>query len=141
MLADYDESRGVRTVGSGHGRHPEIIERQEVMDIQEIIYEEGTQEKAFREKGSRGKKNKKTESQQKVTYDGIRKDPEIHLLIEKGNEMLGILGYTEHSVKHAAKVAETAAGILKDLGYGSHEMELAKDRRLYARHRQQHQPP
>lgn len=64
------------------------------MDIQEIIYEEGTQEKEFREKGSRGKKNKKTASQQKVTYDGIRKDPEIHLLIEKGNEMLGILGYT-----------------------------------------------
>ena len=61
------------------------------MDIQEIIYEEGTQEKEFREKGSRGKKNKKTENQQKVTYDGIRKDPEIHLLIEKGNEMLGIL--------------------------------------------------
>lgn len=46
-------------------------------------------------------------------------------MIEKGNEILGVLGYTEHSKKHAAKVAETAAKILKDLGYGSHEMELA----------------
>lgn len=96
------------------------------MDIQEIIYEEGTQEKAFREKGSRGKKNKKTESQQKVTYDGIRKDPEIHLLIEKGNEMLGILGYTEHSVKHAAKVAKASGDILKKLGYGKRIIELSR---------------
>ena len=96
------------------------------MDIQEIIYEEGTQEKEFREKGSRGKKNKKTESQQKVTYDGIRKDPEIHLLIEKGNEMLGILGYTEHSVKHAAKVAKASGDILKKLGYGKRVIELSR---------------
>ena len=61
-----------------------------------------------------------------VTYKDIRGNKEINQLIEKGNEILGVLGYTEHSKKHAAKVAETAAGILKDLGYGSHEMELAR---------------
>lgn len=33
----------------------------------------------------------------------IRKDREINLLIEKGNEVLRELGYTEHSRKHAAK--------------------------------------
>ena len=38
----------------------------------------------------------------------IRKDREINLLIEKGNEVLRELGYTEHSRKHAAKAAETA---------------------------------
>ena len=61
-----------------------------------------------------------------VTYKDIRGNKEINQLIEKGNEILGVLGYTEHSKKHAAKVAETAAKILKDLGYGSHEMELAR---------------
>ena len=35
----------------------------------------------------------------------IRKDKEINLLIEKGNEVLRELGYTEHSRKHAAKAA------------------------------------
>ena len=61
-----------------------------------------------------------------ITYKEIRGNKEINLLIEKGNEILGVLGYTEHSKKHAAKVAETAARILKELGYGSHEMELAR---------------
>ena len=44
----------------------------------------------------------------------IRKDREINLLIEKGNEVLRELGYTEHSRKHAAKEAETAGMILKE---------------------------
>ena len=35
-------------------------------------------------------------------------------------------GYTEHSKKHAAKTAETAGRILKELGYGKHKIELAK---------------
>ena len=51
-----------------------------------------------------------------VTYKDIRGNKEINQLIEKGNEILGVLGYTEHSKKHAAKVAETAAKILKDIG-------------------------
>ena len=40
--------------------------------------------------------------------------------------MLQELGYTEHSRKHAAKVAETAGKILKDLGYGEREIELSR---------------
>ena len=56
----------------------------------------------------------------------IRKDREINLLIEKGNEVLRELGYTEHSRKHAAKAAETAGMILKELGYKKRNIELAK---------------
>lgn len=56
----------------------------------------------------------------------IRKDREINLLIEKGNEVLRELGYTEHSRKHAAKAAETAGMILKELGYKKRTIELAK---------------
>ena len=45
---------------------------------------------------------------EEITYKAIKKNEEINLLIEKGNDMLGVLGYTEHSIKHGAKVAETA---------------------------------
>ena len=62
----------------------------------------------------------------KTDYKQIRTNEEINLLIEKGNDTLKELGYTEHSKKHAAKTAETAGRILKELGYGKHKIELAK---------------
>lgn len=62
----------------------------------------------------------------RVDYRQIRKNEEINLLIEKGNEILNELGYTEHSRKHASKVAETAGRILKELGYGKRKIELAR---------------
>ncbi len=61
-----------------------------------------------------------------ITYALIKGNREINLLIEKGNQVLRELGYTEHSRKHAAKTAETAAMILKELGYGRHKVELAR---------------
>lgn len=86
-------------------------------------------------KNGKNKKKKKltesvtgiTESEKNiVTFEKIRKDREINLLIEKGNEMLGILGYTEHSRRHAAKVAEQAGDILKKLGYEKRMIELCR---------------
>ena len=65
-------------------------------------------------------------SSMKMDYRQICKNEEISLLIEKGNEILHELGYTEHSRKHAMKVAETAGKILKELGYGKRKIELAK---------------
>ena len=62
----------------------------------------------------------------KTDYQQIRENEEIALLIEKGNETLKELGFTEHSKKHAAKVSDTAGKILKELGYGKHKIELAK---------------
>lgn len=61
-----------------------------------------------------------------ITYKKVKENEEINLLIEKGNEVLDVLGFTEHSRKHAAKVAETAGKILKDLGYGPKEIRLSK---------------
>ena len=37
-----------------------------------------------------------------------------------------MMGFTDHSEIHAAKVAETAATILQKLGYSERECELAK---------------
>lgn len=61
-----------------------------------------------------------------VTYKSIKASEEINIYIEQGNDMLGVLGYTEHSKGHATKVAETAGRILADLGYSEREVELAK---------------
>ncbi len=62
----------------------------------------------------------------KTDYKQIRINEEINLLIEKGNTTLNELGFTEHSKKHAAKVAETAGRRQKELGYGKHKIELAR---------------
>lgn len=62
----------------------------------------------------------------KVTYKQVKTNEEINLYIEKGNEMLRVLGYTDHSKAHAAKVAETAGMILKELNYSKEEIELVK---------------
>ena len=62
----------------------------------------------------------------KADYKQIKTNEEINLLIEKGNAILYELGYTEHSKKHASKVAETAGKILKELGYGKYKIELGK---------------
>lgn len=61
-----------------------------------------------------------------VKYKEIKNNKMIDELIAAGNHALGVLGYTDHSKAHAAKVAETAGKILKELGYDDHLVELAK---------------
>ena len=62
----------------------------------------------------------------KPDFKAIQEDKEISLLIEKGNEVLKALGYTEHSRRHAAKVSQTAGEILEKLGYKDKQIELAR---------------
>ena len=64
--------------------------------------------------------------EKELTYKQIRKNQEINILLERGNEVLGSLGYTDHSAAHAAKVADTAGQILEKLGYSSREAELSR---------------
>lgn len=61
-----------------------------------------------------------------MTYEEIKKNPEVRALLEKGNANLGVLGFTDHSMAHCVLVAERAAQILRLLGYSDHEQELAK---------------
>ena len=61
-----------------------------------------------------------------ITYKDIQKNKEINVMIEQGNQVLKTLGYTEHSKKHALKVAEYAAEILKITGADAHQIELAQ---------------
>ena len=61
-----------------------------------------------------------------MTYEEIRNNEEVCALLEKGNQNLGVLGFTDHSEAHCALVAERAAYILRKLGYSAHEEELVK---------------
>ena len=61
-----------------------------------------------------------------ITYEMLRQSPEIRTYISRADESLCALGYTEHSFAHVTRVSETAAYILRELGYDPHEIELAK---------------
>lgn len=61
-----------------------------------------------------------------MTFEEIRRNEEIRAYMEKGNENLGVMGFTEHAMAHAMRAVHTAAGILEKLGYGAREIELAK---------------
>ena len=61
-----------------------------------------------------------------MTYEQITHHPEVLALLGRGNEDLGVLGYTDHSAAHCTLVAERAGYILRKLGYSEREAELAK---------------
>ena len=65
-------------------------------------------------------------NQEKLTYKMIKDSKFINAFIEKGNDNLGVIGYTEHSRKHATRVAEISGAILQTLGYDRHLVELAR---------------
>ena len=60
------------------------------------------------------------------SYENLRKDSEIISYVEAANNVLGEIGYTEHGMAHVVKTGEDASRILKALGYGERECELAK---------------
>lgn len=62
----------------------------------------------------------------KVTYQDVINDEAVKTYIQKADETLIALGYTEHSFPHVKKVAELAAEILLTLGYSEREAELAR---------------
>ncbi|MGN1231268.1 MAG: HD domain-containing protein [Anaerotignum sp.] len=59
-----------------------------------------------------------------ITYEQIKQNQDIRTYIQKADESLAALGYTEHSFAHVTKVAETVKYILETLGYSQHEVEL-----------------
>lgn len=61
-----------------------------------------------------------------MTYKEIRKHKEVLAYLKRGNDNLGVMGFTDHSEIHCTMVAERAAKILKKLGYSEHDIEIAK---------------
>ena len=61
-----------------------------------------------------------------MTFEEIKKNKEVCELMKKGDENLGVLGFTDHSKAHCTLVAERAGHILEKLGYPAHDIELVK---------------
>ena len=61
-----------------------------------------------------------------MKYQEIKKNEEVRAYLKKGNDNLGVLGYTDHSEVHCTVVAERAGLILKKLEYPEETIELAK---------------
>ncbi|MGE5541529.1 MAG: HD domain-containing protein [Bacillota bacterium] len=60
-----------------------------------------------------------------VSLEMVRKVPEVEIYINKGNDHLGAIGYTEHGPRHASLVANIAHNVLARLGFPQREAELA----------------
>ena len=60
-----------------------------------------------------------------VTLEQVRHDARVRSYIEKADESLIALGFTEHSFQHVAKVAAVASSLLRRLGYEERTCELA----------------
>jgi metal-dependent HD superfamily phosphatase/phosphodiesterase len=61
-----------------------------------------------------------------ITYEDIRNNEEIKTYIQKADQSLAALGYTEHSFAHVGMVAENCGYILETLGFEPREVELAR---------------
>lgn len=61
----------------------------------------------------------------KLTFEEIRKNPDVKIFLEKVDKYLETLGYTEHGSRHAWIVSNTAKNILLQLGYSKEGAELA----------------
>ncbi|WMJ88582.1 HD domain-containing protein [Anaerocolumna sp. MB42-C2] len=61
-----------------------------------------------------------------ITYNEIKKNRQIKTYIQKADESLIALGYTEHSFAHVGIVAEMAKYILTTMGYPERTIELAQ---------------
>ena len=61
-----------------------------------------------------------------ITFEQVKNNHDIKVYIQKADEALIALGYTEHSFAHMTKVSRDARDILLTLGYPEREAELAQ---------------
>ena len=61
-----------------------------------------------------------------ITYRDIQANERIRTYIQKADESLIALGFTEHSFAHVGLVAANSKYILETLGYSQREVELAQ---------------
>ena len=61
-----------------------------------------------------------------LTFEQVQNNPAIRTYIQRADESLIALGFTEHSFAHVGMVAHNAAYILETLGYPQRTVEVAK---------------
>lgn len=62
---------------------------------------------------------------ERVTLDQVRADHTVQVTLEYANTVLGVMGYTEHGLRHGGITGHLAQQVLTDLGYPPREAELA----------------
>lgn len=61
-----------------------------------------------------------------LNLEQLKQNAKVKLYIEGADKYLEAIGYTEHNVRHAAKVSDFAGYILKELQYPEKDVLLAK---------------
>lgn len=128
------EKGGKAAENSGREREKKTAKFQTDKKIKNRVKEKTKDKKSEKTEYLRERKQKEIpaeavwerNTEEPLTFRQIHKNEEVNVLIERGNEVLGALGYTEHSVAHAVKTANTAGMILSKLGYSEREAELSR---------------
>jgi hypothetical protein len=60
-----------------------------------------------------------------ITIDDVKKNKTVLRLIEKSDQVLGVIGYTEHGQRHCSLAANIAYNIMMRLGKGEKRAQLA----------------
>lgn len=60
-----------------------------------------------------------------VSIEEVKKNEKIKRIIEKADYYLGVLGYTEHGLRHCSLAANIAHNIMVRLGKSEHQAQLA----------------
>lgn len=60
-----------------------------------------------------------------ITLDQIKKNDQVEVYLDKADEHMAAVGYTEHGKRHALLVARDAGNILASLGFPQRHGELA----------------
>jgi metal-dependent HD superfamily phosphatase/phosphodiesterase len=60
-----------------------------------------------------------------ITIDDVKKNKTVQRLIEKADQVLGIIGYTEHGQRHCSLAANIAYNIMIRLSKGERRAQLA----------------
>ncbi len=61
-----------------------------------------------------------------ITFEDLRRSGAVATYIQKADDSLSALGFTEHSFAHVTKAAMEAGHILETIGYPPREAELAR---------------
>jgi uncharacterized protein len=61
-----------------------------------------------------------------ITIEDVKKDPMVVAFLQRANEQMRLLGYTEHGQRHASLVGSIAHNILVRLGYPERVAQLAE---------------
>lgn len=59
-----------------------------------------------------------------VTFDQVRKDPDVVGLIEGADRALAAIGFTDHGIRHITRVANRAQFIARELEFNARDREL-----------------